>query len=92
MPIHDWTRVSDGTFHDFHIAWIAEIRNVLNGGLLPPGYYYAQAEQIVNRHQGEMHHELFGILRPTANAARPVVAAALRRVDCHVGCFLCTSC
>jgi hypothetical protein len=44
--IHDWTRVSDGTFHDFHIAWIAEIRNALNGGLLPPSYY-AQAEQIV---------------------------------------------
>ena len=46
MPIHDWTRVGDGTFHDFHVAWIAEIRNALNGGLLPPSYY-AQAEQIV---------------------------------------------
>jgi hypothetical protein len=45
MPIHDWTRVNDGTFHDFHLAWIAEIRNALNGGLLPPPYY-AQAEQI----------------------------------------------
>src|SRR5262245_26131029 len=46
MPIHDWTRVSDGTWHDFHLAWIAEIRNVLNGGLLPEDYY-AQAEQVV---------------------------------------------
>jgi hypothetical protein len=46
MPIHDWTRVSDGTFHDFHVAWIAEIRNALNNGLLPENYY-AQAEQIV---------------------------------------------
>lgn len=45
MPIHDWTRVSDGTFHDFHVAWVAEIRTALNDGLLPPGYY-AQAEQI----------------------------------------------
>src|SRR5438128_7569100 len=45
MPIHDWTRVSAGTWHDFHLAWIAEIRNALNGGLLPPDYY-AQAEQI----------------------------------------------
>ena len=45
MPIHDWTRVSDGTWHDFHLAWIAELRNALNDGLLPPGYY-AQAEQI----------------------------------------------
>ena len=45
MPIHDWTRVSAGTWHDFHLAWIAEIRNALNGGLLPANYY-AQAEQI----------------------------------------------
>jgi hypothetical protein len=45
MPIHDWTRVSAGTWHDFHVAWIAELRNVLNDGLLPPDYY-AQAEQI----------------------------------------------
>jgi len=46
MPIHDWTRVTAGTWHDFHLAWIAEIRNALNAGLLPPDYY-AQAEQIV---------------------------------------------
>lgn len=32
--------------HDFHLAWITEIRNVLNGGLLPPEYY-AQAEQMI---------------------------------------------
>src|SRR4051794_15580855 len=45
MPIHDWARVTAGTWHDFHLGWIAEIRNALNGGLLPPDYY-AQAEQI----------------------------------------------
>ncbi len=45
MPIHDWTCVSDGTFHDFHLAWLAAIRTALNDGLLPPAYY-AQAEQI----------------------------------------------
>jgi hypothetical protein len=45
MSIHDWTRVGAGTWHDFHLAWTAEIRNALNGGLLPPDYY-AQAEQI----------------------------------------------
>lgn len=39
MPVHDWTRVSAGTFHDFHNAWITELRNALNGGLLPGGYY-----------------------------------------------------
>jgi hypothetical protein len=45
MPIDDWTRVPDGTWHDFHLAWIAELRNALNGGVLPADYY-AQAEQI----------------------------------------------
>lgn len=45
MPIHDWTRVEAGIFHDFHLGWLAELRRALNGGLLPPDYY-ALAEQI----------------------------------------------
>jgi hypothetical protein len=45
MPIHDWTRVSAGTFHDFHMAWIAELRKALNDGLLPDGFY-AMSEQV----------------------------------------------
>jgi hypothetical protein len=45
MPIHDWTRVDDGIFHDFHLAWIGELRKALNSGILPSGYY-ALAEQI----------------------------------------------
>ncbi len=45
MPVHDWTRVDDGTFHDFHHAWTAEIRKALNAGVLPEGYY-AQSEQV----------------------------------------------
>ncbi|MBY0522852.1 MAG: DUF4058 family protein [Gemmataceae bacterium] len=44
MPAHDWTRVEAGIFHDFHTVWIANLRTVLNDGLLPPGYY-ALAEQ-----------------------------------------------
>jgi Protein of unknown function (DUF4058) len=43
MPIHDWTRVHAGTWHDFHLAWIAELRKALNKRLPPD--YYAQAEQ-----------------------------------------------
>src|SRR5437868_1318518 len=45
MPVHDWTRVSDGTFHDFHYSWVLEIKRALKRGLLPPGYY-VMAEQI----------------------------------------------
>jgi hypothetical protein len=44
MPVHDWTRVSDGTFHDFHYSWVLEIKRALKRGLLPRGYY-VMAEQ-----------------------------------------------
>lgn len=39
MPIHDWTLVEPGIFHHFHLKWIAELDNALNGGILPPNYY-----------------------------------------------------
>jgi hypothetical protein len=45
MPIHDWKKVDAGIFHDFHHAWIAELRKDLNGWVLPVGYY-ALAEQV----------------------------------------------
>jgi hypothetical protein len=44
MPVHDWTRVDAGIFHDFHHEWISTLRRALNDGLLPPDYY-ALAEQ-----------------------------------------------
>jgi hypothetical protein len=45
MPVHDWRRVSDGTFHDFHYSWVLEIKRALKRGLLPKGYY-VMAEQL----------------------------------------------
>lgn len=45
MPIHDWTRVSAGTFHDLHCTWISLMKIRLNDGLLPRGFY-AQVEQV----------------------------------------------
>jgi hypothetical protein len=45
MPIHDWSRVPAGIFHDFHHALIEQIKRDLNGGVLPPDYY-ALAEQV----------------------------------------------
>ena len=35
MPIHDWTRVDAGLFHDFHQSWAVALRNDLNAGILP---------------------------------------------------------
>lgn len=43
MPIHDWTRVSAGTWHDFHLSWIAELQVAFNTGGLPLTLY-SQAE------------------------------------------------
>jgi len=39
MPIHDWTRVDAGLFHDFHQGWTVALCNALNGGVLPHGYF-----------------------------------------------------
>ena len=39
MPIHDWSRVSDGMFHYFHQRWIGTIADWLNEGRLPEGFY-----------------------------------------------------
>src|SRR5262249_23189180 len=53
MPIHDWTRVLDGSFHAFHYQWGSRLVAALNGGLLPPGYS-AMAEQIATRMQTDV--------------------------------------
>jgi hypothetical protein len=44
VPIHDWTRVLAGTWHDFHLSWIVAISAALNNGILPSDFY-AQAEK-----------------------------------------------
>lgn len=45
MPMHDWTRVSAGTYHDFHCRWLADLTNHLNRDRLPSDHY-AQVEQV----------------------------------------------
>jgi hypothetical protein len=44
MPLHDWTRVDAGLFHNFHLRWIAALTDTLNEDLLSEDYY-ALAEQ-----------------------------------------------
>lgn len=61
MPVHDWSRVESGVFHDFHTAWITEIRNALNCGVLPEGYY-ALAEQ----HAGSYVADVLALHHPPA--------------------------
>jgi uncharacterized protein DUF4058 len=37
MPLHDWSRVPAGLFHDFHQSWSIRIKDALNNGRLPKG-------------------------------------------------------
>jgi len=47
MPIHDWTRVPSGLFHEFHQSWSVRLKDALNAGVLTDGYY-ALVEQHVD--------------------------------------------
>ena len=82
MPIHDWTKIFAGAFHDFHHSWITELRNALNGGLLPRGYY-AQGEQTAGQilrqrgaARGDGDHIDFRRRHARAWAGRRRIAAA----------------
>src|SRR6266446_2628620 len=66
MPIHDWTRVDANLFHDFHQTWTINIRNALNGGLLPKGY-----SALVEQHAAGVVPDVLALQRrPRSN--RPV--------------------
>lgn len=58
MPVHDWTRVFAGIYHDFHLDWIFTLKNALNDGILPPDYY-ALAEQVA----GGLHPDVLTLGR-----------------------------
>lgn len=84
MPIHDWTRVEDGTFHHFHTAWITHLCESLNGGILP-SLTYAQAEQypgrkLVVRHtSGHRIIALIEILSPGNKVGSEALAEFVRK-------------
>jgi hypothetical protein len=70
MPVHDWTRVDAGIFHDFHNAWIIHLREDLNGGLLPSGFY-ALSEQHLGRYVADVL-----TLHTAGSGAEPPLPAA----------------
>ncbi len=73
MPIHDWTRVRANRFHDFHQSWTIAIRNALNAGRLPPGYF-----AMVEQKTGGPEPDVITLgLNPPAGPALGGVAVAL---------------
>ncbi|MFO0804832.1 MAG: DUF4058 family protein [Gemmataceae bacterium] len=75
MPIHDWTKVRAGTFHNFHVLWTGAITNSLNSGVLPEGYF-AMAEQIVGRPEGDVVALERSNGKPRGRAGNGAVAVA----------------
>jgi hypothetical protein len=83
MPMHDWTRVSSGIYHDFHQVWTIEIRRALNRGVLPDGYY-ALADQRVSGPEPDVVALKFRSPEPTgglAVAEAPPKLRAIGRAD-----------
>jgi len=85
MPIHDWTRVEAGDFHDFHQCWVIALRNALNAGLLPPGYM-AMAEQVTGRPIPDVvtlqaHEPKEGLEGGIAVATAPPTARLVARME-----------
>jgi hypothetical protein len=64
MPIHDWTRVTAGTSHAMHVAWLGELQGTLNDGVLPADYY-AMAEQ----ETGDVGPDVLALRSPTGGPA-----------------------
>ena len=52
MPVHDWSKVAHGVFHDFHCSWITHLKEQLNR--LLPAEYYAMAEQHMSAGIGDV--------------------------------------
>lgn len=80
MPLHDWTRVDAGTFHDFHQGWAIEIRNALNRGLLPNGFVAATDQRVSGYEPDVSVHSRPSRTTPTGNSGGLAVAVAPPRM------------
>jgi hypothetical protein len=60
MPIHDWTRVPAGLFHDFHQSWSIRIKDALNAGRLPKGL-----SALVEQRAGPLEADVLTVERRT---------------------------
>lgn len=69
MPIHNWTRVEAGIFHDFHASWTIDLKARLNGGLLPADCY-AMAEQVT----GGLGPDILTLTKTTPDTEPPTHA------------------
>ncbi len=76
MPIRDWTAEDAGTFHDFHQGWVIRLRDMLNGGRLPPGHF-AMTDQRVEGWEPDVVS--LHTATPSGASNRPTGTAVLER-------------
>jgi hypothetical protein len=91
MPVHDWSRVDAGLFHDFHQSWIVALRDALNLGLLPPDYFALAEETLRGPIPDVLTLRLSGVVEEASETqgrssaiavtALPPRAAVVRRSD-----------
>lgn len=66
MPIHDWTRVPAGLFHDFHQSWTVRLKDALNAGRLPKG-----VTALVEQRSGAWEPDVLAIENRAKNKSAP---------------------
>jgi hypothetical protein len=77
MPMHDWSQVKPGTYHNFHVLWLSTITNRLNAGILPSNCF-AMAEQIIGGPEPDVVTLNLGIDLPESSAGGAIVLAEPR--------------
>ncbi|CAN5182879.1 hypothetical protein BH10PLA2_BH10PLA2_03680 [soil metagenome] len=78
MPMHDWSRIPSGLFHDFHQTWTIQIKMALNSGILPKGISALveqrggrwESDDLATKHNYRLGEEIGGA---ASVAAAPVV-------------------
>jgi hypothetical protein len=73
MPMHDWSRVTPGTYHNFHVLWLATITNQLNAGILPAGCF-AMAEQVIGGPEPDVVTLNLGMIPPNHSGSAAILA------------------
>jgi hypothetical protein len=80
MPIHDWTKVPAGLFHDFHQSWSIRIKDALNAGLLPE-----DVAALVEHRAGPKEADVLTVEeRPWAGPEKNRGLATLRRPQAQI--------
>src|SRR5262245_12321561 len=75
MPVHDWTRVDAGIFHDFHLAWTVELQRLLNTQWEEADFY-----ALVELLPGMMTRDPFSGDPPATREERAVYARKQRTI------------